>query len=155
HWDALSHVHHPTRGHYLGLKAITRAVDNPIGVDQYAKEGIVSRGVLVDIARYFEQTGRRLNPISRDIISLDDLKATIAWQKTELQEGDILLYRSGWIHAWRTIPEFRHQVAREPMIPGLAGAGEVAEFLWDEGIAALACDNPTVEVFPFESDSDN
>jgi len=24
HWDALSHVHHPERGHYLGLNKITR-----------------------------------------------------------------------------------------------------------------------------------
>ena len=155
HWDALCHVHHPTRGHYLGIKAITRAEDNPIGVDQYAKQGIVGRGMLVDVARYFEKKGRRLDPISRETISLDDLLGAIDWQGIELEEGDILLYRSGWIDAWRTLPDFRHQVSREPRIPGLAGAAEMAEFLWDEGIAALACDNPTVEVFPFESDTDN
>src|SRR6266699_2296770 len=82
HWDALSHVHHPTRGHFLGLKAITRPEENPIGVDQYAKEGIVGLGVLIDVADYFQHNGRQLNPFSRDTISLRDLKAAIRWQKT-------------------------------------------------------------------------
>ncbi len=41
------------------------------------------------------------------------------------------------------------------MIPGLSTAPKMAELLWDAGVAALASDNPTVEVFPFESDKDN
>lgn len=31
---------------------------------------------------------------------------------------------------------------------GLAGSEEMAGFLWDSGIAAVACDNPAVEVVP-------
>ena len=31
---------------------------------------------------------------------------------------------------------------------GLAGSEEMARFLWDSGIAAVACDNPAVEVVP-------
>ncbi len=155
HWDALCHVHHPSRGHYLGLKKIKSASQNPIGIDQYAKEGIVGRGVLVDVALHLEQQGRPLRPLSRDPIMLRDLQAALQSQGTALQEGDILLYRSGWIHNWRTMANFREEVARNPLIPGLGGAAEVAEFLWDAGVAALACDNPTVEVFPFESETDN
>jgi kynurenine formamidase len=155
HWDALCHVHHPTRGHYLGLKKIKSPGQNPIGIDQYANGGIVGRGVLVDIARYREQQGRPLRPVSCDPITPADLKGAIRSQGTSLQEGDILLYRSGWIHNWRTLPEFRHEVARDPRIPGLVEPAEVAGFLWDAGVAALACDNPTVEVFPFKSETDN
>ena len=155
HWDALCHVHHPERGHYLGLKKIKSADANPIGIDQYAKEGIVGRGVLVDIARHLESQGRRLNPISRDTISLAEFKAAVAAQNTVLREGDILLFRTGWMHDWRSLPGFRHEVARQPRIPGLSGAASFAEFFWDAGIAALVCDNPTVEVFPFESEADN
>ncbi|MDB6017112.1 MAG: cyclase family protein [Pedosphaera sp.] len=155
HWEAASHVHHSERGHYLGLKKITRPEANPIGIDQYARHGIVGRGVLVDIARHLKKQGRRLSPISRDPITLADLKAALSTQNTVLQEGDILLCRTGWLTDWRTIPEFRHDVARNPQIPGLSGAAKMAEFLWDAGIAAIASDNPTVEVYPFESDADN
>ena len=31
---------------------------------------------------------------------------------------------------------------------GLAGSEDMARFLWDSGVAALACDNPSVEVVP-------
>ena len=31
---------------------------------------------------------------------------------------------------------------------GLAGSAEVAALLWDSGVAAVACDNPAVEVVP-------
>jgi kynurenine formamidase len=155
HWVALSAIHHSERGHYMGLQRITRPDANPIGIDQFAKQGIVGRSVLVDIARHLKKQGRRLNSISRDPITVADLKAALATQNTVLQEGDILLCRTGWITDWRTIPEFRHDVARNPLIPGLSGAPQVAEFLWDAGIAALACDNPTIEIFPFESDTDN
>jgi kynurenine formamidase len=154
-WDALSHVYHPQRGHYLGLGKIKSPSENPIGVDRLASQGIVGRGVLVDIARHLETEGRRLQPISCDPISLADFKAALARQQVQLQEGDILAFRTGWLSSWRTIPEFRHEVARQPRIPGLSGAADFAEFLWDIGIAALVCDNPTVEVFPFESQTDN
>jgi len=155
HWDALCAIHHPDRGHYMGLKKISRPEANPIGVDQLAKHGIVGRGVLVDIARYLKKQGRRLTPISAEPITVADLKAALAAQNTELEEGDILLCRTGWMTDWRTIPEFRHDVARNPLIPGLSGAAKIAEFLWDAGVAALACDNPTLEAFPFESDTDS
>jgi hypothetical protein len=31
---------------------------------------------------------------------------------------------------------------------GLAGSEEMSRFLWDSGVAALPCDNPSVEVVP-------
>ncbi|HWD17709.1 MAG TPA: cyclase family protein [Verrucomicrobiae bacterium] len=155
HWDALCHVHHPVLGHYGGLKKIKSPENNPIGVDQYARQGIVGRGVLVDIAQHLAQAGRPLNPISGDRISVADFRAALQAQGTTLRLGDILLFRTGWIHHWRHLPAFRHEIVQKTLIPGLGGAAEFAEFLWDSGVAALACDNPTVEVFPFESDTDN
>ncbi|MDO8945058.1 MAG: hypothetical protein Q7U75_17890, partial [Desulfobacterales bacterium] len=32
--------------------------------------------------------------------------------------------------------------------PGLEGSEEMAEYLWDSGVAAIASDNPAVEVMP-------
>ncbi len=155
HWNALCAIHHPERGHYMGLKKITKPDANPIGIDQYARQGIVGRGVLIDVARYFRKQGRKLNPVTRELITVADLKGALAAQNLELEEGDIVLCRTGWMADWRTIPAFRHDVARNPLILGLSGAPQIAEFFWDSGVAALACDNPTVEAFPFESDTDS
>lgn len=155
HWIAPSYLHHAERGHYMGLKKISRPDANPIGIDQYAKQGIVGRGVLLDLGRHFKKQGRKMTPISQELITLADLKAALGAQNVVLQEGDILLCRTGWLTDWRTIPEFRHEVARKTLVPGLSGAPKIAEFLWDIGVAALACDNPTIEVFPFESETDN
>ncbi|MBI4586472.1 MAG: cyclase family protein [Planctomycetes bacterium] len=155
HWDALCHVHHPERGHYLGLKKIVSPGANPIGIDQLAKLGIAGRGVLVDLERHLQRQGRALRPLSRDPIRLEDLQAALADQGAILEEGDILLLRTGWIGCYRADAAFRREVAREPRIPGLSGVAAFAEFLWNAGVAALGCDNPTVEVYPFESDTDN
>jgi kynurenine formamidase len=155
HWDALCHVFHPEKGHYLGLEKITRPEDNPIGIDQYANKGIVGRGVLVDLDRYLCSQGRPLQPISCQAIALVDFKATLDSQGVSLREGDILLLRTGWIANWRQSGDFRREMVREPRIPGLGGAAEFSEFFWDTGIAAVCCDNPTVEVYPFESETEN
>ena len=33
---------------------------------------------------------------------------------------------------------------------GLAGSEEMSRFLWDSGVAAVPCDNPSVEVVPVD-----
>jgi kynurenine formamidase len=136
------------------LPPITSQNQNPIGIDHLARGGIVSRGVLVDVARYFSGVGRPLRPVSRDAIPLVEFQAALQAQQTVLEAGDILLLRTGWLQQWRASPEFRAEMGRTPRIPGLGGAAEWAEFLWDTRIAAVGCDNPTVEVFPFENEAD-
>jgi hypothetical protein len=54
-----------------------------------------------------------------------------------------LSQRRGW----------RHRISRNPTIPGLDSSTDMAAYLWDLHIAALAADNYAVEVDPGATDS--
>ncbi len=55
-WDALCHVMHPELGAYNGVPKteITGRGGTRLGIDNLARRGIAGRGVLADIARYYE-----------------------------------------------------------------------------------------------------
>jgi len=84
----------------------------------------------------------------------EDLAACLSAHGVALRPGDILLVRTGWLAAFRAAPDAD---ARHLLIQGEAGARDYSgldgnegmwRFLWDQGIAAVAADNPTVEAWP-------
>jgi kynurenine formamidase len=121
----------------------------PLGMEHWARHGIVGRGVLVDVARYREQAGRPLDPMASEAIGTDDLQAALDAQGSDLRPGDIVCIRTGWIAAYRTLDRAeREAVAARPPVSGLSGSDDMARWLWNAHPAALAVDNPTVEVAP-------
>jgi hypothetical protein len=63
--------------------------------------------------------------------------------------------RTGWTDKYLTLdPAERRELADGMQevtgyaAAGLAGSEAMARFLWDSGVAAVACDNPAVEVVP-------
>jgi hypothetical protein len=63
--------------------------------------------------------------------------------------------RTGWVDKYLTLDAAARGALAAAMTDisgfssaGLAGSEEMSRFLWDSGVAALPCDNPSVEVVP-------
>jgi kynurenine formamidase len=150
-WDALSHVKHPRLGGYNGFPdhEITGYGGSKLGIDNLARRGIAGRGVLADVALYYERLGKQLNHATNEVVPFEDLLATLEAQNTALWPGDVLLIRIGWTRAYRAMSEEqKSELARETRTPGIEGSRRVAEWLWDQHIAAVASDSPALEAFP-------
>ena len=151
-WDGFRHIRNfaaqndePGTGHFGGV------TDDEHGVHHWAQRGIAGRAVLCDVARWRESVGRPIVHDQSDPIEADELLECLAHQGTELEEGDILLVRTGWIGWYERQPrEVRERMAvvSELRTPGLRSDERTAEVLWDMHIAAIAADNPAVEVWP-------
>ena len=81
-----------------------------------------------------------------------DLEATLTGQSVELEHGDILLLRIGWVGWYDALDAPARRALAEAgqalRTPGLVGEESVAEWLWDRHVAAVACDVPALEVLP-------
>jgi hypothetical protein len=144
-WDGFRHMRHPVYGHYNGV------ADEDHGIHYWARKGIVGRAVLADVARWRESVGRPIDPMSSPI-EMEDLTATLEAQGVAIEVGDILLVRTGWIAWYRGLgAEARKELAATTHTPacGLQRGVRSARVLWDMHIAAIAADNPALEVMPF------
>jgi kynurenine formamidase len=140
-WDALSHAHYAGEL-YNGCKACDTLSDKGaarLGIETLASPGIMSRGVLLDIARL---KGMDRLPAGY-AITPDDLNAASARQSVTVEAGDILLIRTGHI---RTFLIDRDRQRFNGTQPGLSA--HCAEWLHDRSVAAVAADNLAVEVMP-------
>ncbi|TXK19246.1 cyclase family protein [Homoserinibacter sp. GY 40078] len=159
-WDALSHVGTPDGEFYNGRTE--RDVHDParlmLSIANAAASGIAGRYVLLDIGRYRESIGRRVDNAARDIITPAELDAALAWQGSKLEEGDILLLRTGWIEWYEGLDSAaRTSLAADSRAmrmrtPGLESSRDSAEWIWDHGLAAVASDTPALEASPFTFD---
>jgi kynurenine formamidase len=147
-WDGLGHVRAREHGWFGGLTDQAEATE-ALGMHHWAARGIVGRGVLLDVAAHRERTGTPYDPFGGERVTADDLAAVAADAGVELRRGDILCLRFGWT------AEYRRRAAAGDDMPsavkawsGLSGAESTARFLWDNGIAAVAADNPAVERGP-------
>jgi hypothetical protein len=151
-WDGFRHVRHPLMeadqpgtGHFGGVD------DADHGIDHWARRGIVGRAVLADVGRWREAQGRPIVHDAPDPVMPDELLGCLADQGTEVAAGDVLLVRFGWISWYLGLdPDERSELAaRSPLrAPGLHAGEDTARTLWNLHIAAIAADNPAVEVFP-------
>ena len=140
-WDALSHAHYAGELYNgckacdtLGTKGATR-----LGIEALASPGILSRGVLLDLARLKHvdclPAGYAITP--------DDLDAACARQGVTVETGDIVLVRTGHIRVFLIDKDRRRFNGTQP---GLSA--RCAEWLHDHSVAAVAADNLAVEVLP-------
>ncbi len=143
-WDGFRHIKHPVHGFYNGI------ADEDHGIDNWAKKGIVGRGVLADVARYREARGRPVKPNESDPIEPDDITGALDAQGTQIEDGDVLLVRTGWMGFYRGLDEAGRKAYNESGHPtcGLRPCKQMWTLLWDLHIAAIGVDNPAVEVWP-------
>lgn len=137
HWDALAHVTY--RGVlYNGFAAdtVTDAGAAHCGIDRVGP--LVTRGVLLDVAAV-HGVGRFEGPHP---IGPDDLDAALERTGERLAPGDVVLLRTGqvqWLHEGDRV---RYAFPS----PGLTI--DAVPWFHDHGVAAVATDTLTFDVFP-------
>jgi kynurenine formamidase len=141
-WDSLAHVFDSGKmynGYDATLVTSSGAAKNSI---DKTKSRIVGRGVLLDVARHKKvaslPAGYAITP--------DDLEATAAAAKVQVQRGDILLVRTGFMSGYLERGDWRHFDLDDS--PGLSV--HAAPWLHAREVAAVAADNYAVEVRPSE-----
>lgn len=136
--DGLAHVRAREHGYFDGSTESDEARES-IGMHHWARRGIAGRGVLLDLAVD--------DPFDGSTIHADELAACAQRQGASLRSGDIVMVRTGWAAAYLAHPDPRGTAAWR----GLSAGDEMAEFLWDTGVAMLGADNPAVEDSPGDS----
>ena len=154
-WDSLRHILHPREGFYNGTaREEIVSGGGRLGVENMAQKGIAGRGVLLDVARFLEGRGKPLDYTTSAVIERSTLNTCLMTQGVEIRTGDILVVRTGWL-AWylhKATPKQRERMSRDAMTqlraPGIGPDEEMAEYLWDLHVAAVAADNPALEPWP-------
>ncbi|MDT4937502.1 MAG: hypothetical protein QOG80_1173 [Pseudonocardiales bacterium] len=137
-WDGFRHIRSREHGFHAGI------ADEEHGVDHWAEHGIVTRGVLADVARV-----RTISPGDPDVIDATDVQQALDAQGVAVERGDILLIRTGWTAWYRGLDAAgRDAAAGTQQSCGLRAGPTTLRFLWDLGLAAIAGDQPALEVFP-------
>ncbi|HEV7525217.1 MAG TPA: cyclase family protein [Acidimicrobiia bacterium] len=140
HWDALSHVGYDGKLYNDTPNGVVSADGGAtrLGIEQFGP--IVTRGVLLDVARvhgveYFDDNYA---------VTGDDLDAAAALAGVDIAAGDAVLVRTGHMHFLRAGDRQRYSFPA----PGLSTRS--IEWLRDHDIAAVATDTMTFEVYPCE-----
>lgn len=135
-WDALSHVYYDGKLYngYAASEVDSRGA-HKCSIDK-VHDKLVSRAVLLDVARV---NGTTTLPAGH-AIRADELDAACAAAQTEIEEGDIVLIRTGLMadhHATGSWARF------DGGQPGLHY--DTATWFHERGVAAVAADNTAVE----------
>ena len=151
-WDGLGHVRAREHGWFGGITDQDEANDR-LGMHHWARRGIVGRGVLLDVPAHRRRAGRPYDPFGGEPVTADDLAAMAEDAQLELRAGDVLCLRFGWLAEYRRRASAGGSTRAELTTAvrtwsGLAGAESTARYLWDNGVAAVAADNPAVERGP-------
>ena len=156
-WDGLRHMRSPQHGFYNWTPdAAVDAADGRLGMEHFARQGIVGRGVLLDVARFLEARGEALAPDIRRELPCALLDEVAAAQGVELRAGDIVMFRTGvGAMLQREAVAGRRDTAARPYAgPGLAPDEATLAWLWDRHVAAIVSDNVAVEAWPPRSDAE-
>ncbi|MDP1793589.1 MAG: cyclase family protein [Acidimicrobiales bacterium] len=128
-WDGFRHFP-SAAGFYNGL------APEEHGVDHWARRGLATRGVLVDVARWREAQGRPIDVAAAEIVPLEEVMETLDSQGVTVEPGDILFFRWGWYEWILAHPPGPGEIS----VPGLERSERVAAQLWDWHVAAVAGD---------------
>lgn len=138
HIDALCHVSHYGRLHggVSAAEAQAGGAFTELGIDSV--EPIVTRGVLLDVPAAL---GVDVCPDAYEITPAD-LDRTVAAQGVEIEQGDVILVRSGWGRRWPAPSYLGHEAG----VPGVGAAG--ARWLAEYRSAAVGADTIAFERLP-------
>lgn len=121
------------------------SADEHLGDKGWKKTGaetippIIARGVLIDVAAY-----KNVPVLDHNYrVSKADLMAALEQQKTVLQQGDVVLIRTGQAQFYEDADKFLHQY------PGI-NLEAVRWLIEDRQVMLLGADNLSFEAFPSE-----
>ncbi len=162
-WDSLAHVGawfdadgdgEPEKVYYNGYRAGEHVVgpNDPagggkhlgaaaLGIDNFAVKPIQGRGVLIDLLGHF---GR-----ARKAVGFDDLQRVMETDGVAVEEGDILLLRTGFTEMVLEMNKRPDKDLLDRSCATLDGRDDrLLQWISDSGIAAIGADNYAVEEFP-------
>jgi kynurenine formamidase len=143
HWDSLGHIFYDDKM-YNGHHA-SNVDSNGLGVlgIEHAKDKLVGRGVLLDIARW-----KGVDALKDGTgISNDELDACAAAQKVEVRKGDFVIVRTGQMEACTKKGEWGGYAGGDA--PGLKF--ETCYWLQEKQVGGVCSDTWGVEVRPNET----
>jgi hypothetical protein len=152
-WDGLTHVGDPVYGFYNGVSdaEITQGEGTRNGIEHYVDFGLVSRGVLLDLPRFYAAVKRPWSAVSKQLVGPGDMQECLRWARVDLEPGDVLLVRTGWLEAFLSASKVgRDELFSARSHSGLSGDVATWKFLWDARVGAVVADNVSVETLPFE-----
>lgn len=161
-WDGFRHFADPKTGYFyngvfsqeiLGDEKEEVEATRKLGIDAWARHGIVGRGVLLDIFKWSSEQGKAYDPFENHQITAADIQACAKAHNITFQTGDILLVRTGWVQKYLSLSfsEKEERSKRELLehkYAGLSASDEVKDFLHDTYFAAAASDNANFEAWP-------
>lgn len=139
HMDALCHIYHDGSV-YNGFPHDTMHAyggAQHCGIEKSG--GVVTRGVLVDVAAY-----KGVDWLDASyVITLEDMQGALDAQGTELRPGDAILFRTGWLEWF-----FAHGAEMSLDQPGIGL--DVARACGEADPVVVGADNTAVEAQPFD-----
>jgi len=135
HLDALCHISDSRRMYNGRPSSLVTSRGSSVGAITVASDGVLGRGVFLDIAR-----ARGVDYLDPDApVRPEDLNGALAAAGTDIGEGDILIYRTGRHErrailgeAWERLPDGRGH------LPGLYP--DCLEWIHERRIALIASD---------------
>ena len=125
-----------------------------IGAAWVERGGIVGRGVLLDYASWADSNNVALTPFETNSITVETLKKVAESQGTIIRQGDILFIRTGWVRAYDRLTDEECKALADHKVPpahGVESSEETLRWLWDQGFAAVAGDQPSMEAWPCQN----
>lgn len=147
-WDSLGHVPYLRNTFYNAAtsKQVTGGERNTI--EHWAERGIVTRGIVLDVA---EAVAAKGGPGEPTPVTVDDLERARLAAGVEFRAGDILLMRTGFL-GWyaEQKPAVRDAMGLRVGITscGLGASEDMVEYLWDTHVSGIGSDTAGLEVFP-------
>ena len=158
-WDSLRHIRFREFGYYGGRQDADLDGKGELGIEHWARHGIIGRGVLLDAAGYMERKGTPLDMTQKFAMDGAFLEQVAQAENVKLESGDIVLLRTGWLTWYKGLDEAGREALRGTLHPGAGGMAcpgldpsqATAAWVWDQRIAAMAADNVALEALPVEA----
>jgi kynurenine formamidase len=157
-WDSLRHIRFREFGYYGGRQDSDLDNKGELGIENWARHGIIGRGVLLDAAGYLERRGTPLDATKKFSMTGAFLEEVTRAENVTLESGDIILLRTGWLAWYKNLDTAGREALRGTLHPGEGGMAcpgldpsqTTAAWVWDRRVAAMAADNVALEALPVE-----
>jgi kynurenine formamidase len=157
-WDSLRHIRFREFGYYGGRQDQDLDGKGELGIENWARRGIIGRGVLLDAAGVMERRGTPLDATKKFSMNGAFLEEVARAENVRIEPGDVVLLRTGWLAWYKGLDDAGREALKGTLHPGEGGMGcpgldpsqATAAWVWDQQIAAMAADNVALEALPVE-----
>lgn len=148
--DGLRHRRADDVGFYNGTAddLVTEGT-RELGIQDWAEQPIVGRGVLVDLAGLRAAQDVPIDHEAGEPLGLDLIQAALEDQPVQLRPGDILMLHTGWCEWFLALaPDDKQKMRDSRRSTGVAQSEEFVAWAWDNRLSLVAADNFAFECLP-------